>query len=68
MNKKPIENALDADLRISMAALIRAARHAYALAAETGTCIVISEDGCVQKICPKSQVLAVGEPHADYKE
>lgn len=52
MNTEPIENACDADLRCSKAALQRAAQRARELAAQTGTCIVIGHDGVVEQIVP----------------
>lgn len=45
MNKQPIEQAHDADLRFSSAALQRAALRARELATKTGTAIVVSRDG-----------------------
>jgi len=45
MNKRPIEQAHDADLRFSSAALQRAALRARELAIKTGTAIVVSHDG-----------------------
>lgn len=69
MNKKPIESARDADLRSSYAALLRASRRAHELAAQTGTDIVISENGQVKRIRPDSQLIedGVSEPKTDYK-
>ena len=45
MNKQPIEQARDADLRHTGAALLRAAERARALAQQTGTALVVSRDG-----------------------
>ena len=52
MNKQPIEQAQDADLRLSVAAMQRAARRARELARRTGTCLVISQDGKVIYLHP----------------
>jgi len=69
MNKEPIENAIDADLRLSKAALLRAARRAHELAAQTGTCIVIREYGVLRKVWPDLQQAGfVLEPTPEYKD
>ena len=52
MNKQPIEQAQDADLRLSVAAMQRAARHARELARRTGTYLVVSQDGKVIYLHP----------------
>lgn len=52
MNTKPIEEAHDADLRFSHAALLRAAQRARALAQATGTAIVVSRDGVIEYLSP----------------
>lgn len=52
MNKQPIEAAKDADLRLSMNAMQRAAQRARELAAQSGTAIVISHQGVVRLIRP----------------
>ena len=52
MNKQPIEAAKDADLRLSMNAMQRAAQRARELAAQSGTAIVISHQGVVRLIPP----------------
>lgn len=59
MNKRPIEQARDADLRSSMAAMQRAAKRARELAKQTGTAIVISRNGVIEHLDPHS--LAVGD-------
>ena len=51
-NQQPIENALDADLRLSRPALQRAALRARELARQTGTAIVISKNGFIERISP----------------
>jgi hypothetical protein len=52
MNKRPIETAHDADLRLSLQAIRRAAQRARELAAQTGTDIVISRGGVIEHISP----------------
>jgi hypothetical protein len=52
MNKSPIETAKDADLRQSPKAMQRAAQRARALAAQTGTAIVVSRNGAIEQIHP----------------
>lgn len=52
MNKQPIDAAKDADLRLSMNAMRRAAQRAQELAAQSGTAIVISHQGVVRLIQP----------------
>ena len=55
MNKQPIETARDADLRLSTQAMQRAARRARELAAQTGTAIVVSQDGVIEYIHPRQE-------------
>lgn len=55
MNKQPIETAHDPDLRLSPQAMRRAAQRARELAAKTGTDIVISRDGVIEHISPRSE-------------
>ena len=52
MNNRPIESARDADLRLSRVALQRAVKQAHRVAAQTGTCIVISRNGVVEQVAP----------------
>lgn len=52
MNNRPIESARDADLRLSRVALQRAVKQAHRVAAQTGTCIVISRNGIVEQVAP----------------
>ncbi len=52
MNKLPIEQAKDPDLRLSQVALIRAAQRARDLAAVTGTDLVISRNGVIEHLTP----------------
>ncbi len=51
-NQQPIENALDTDLRLSRPALQRAALRARELARQTGTAIVITRNGSIERISP----------------
>ena len=52
MNTKPIATAHDVDLRLSVAAMHRAAQRARELALQTGTAIVISRQGVIETISP----------------
>ena len=52
MNDKPIEHARDADIRLSLVALQRAAQRAREIAEKTGTAIVISRDGVIEYLRP----------------
>jgi hypothetical protein len=67
-NQQPIENALDADLRLSRPALQRAALRAHELARQTGTAIVISKNGFIERISPllTDDALRVHEQSPDY--
>ena len=56
MNKQPIELARDSDLRLSHAALLRAAQRARELAKATGTTLVVSRNGSIEHL----EVLADG--------
>jgi hypothetical protein len=53
MNKRPIEEAEDRDLRLSHLALQRAAQRARELAAATGTALVISRNGVIEHLTPE---------------
>ena len=70
MNPKPIDTAQDADLRLSVAAMHRAAQRAWEVALQTGTAIVVSRQGVLQTITPSAAVIdpatIVQEPPADY--
>ena len=68
MNPQPISQAHDADLRLSQIALQRAARRARELAVQTGTDIIVSCNGVIERIAPASTVAAPGvqEPTAPY--
>lgn len=56
MNKQPIEQARDADLRLTHAALRRAAQRARELARQTGTVIVISRQGVIEHLQPQPEL------------
>lgn len=62
MNPHHIKTARDADLRLSVAALQRAAQRARQVARQTGTAIVISHDGVVEAISPASPPAAAAMP------
>jgi len=70
MNKRPIETAKDADLRLSPAAMHRAAQRARELAIQTGTFIVVSREGVIEWLTPSAthspQAQGVQEPTAPY--
>ena len=66
-NTKPIENARDSDLRMSLPALRRAAQRARDIAQQTGTSLVVSRNGVLEYIKPdQMQVPKVQEPLAPY--
>ena len=54
MNNAPIATARDADLRLSLPALKRAALRARELAASTGTAVVVSRGGVMEHIMPQA--------------
>jgi LDH2 family malate/lactate/ureidoglycolate dehydrogenase len=70
VNTQPIEQARDADLRMSQTAMQRAARRARELARETGTAIVVSRDGVIEHIMPQrdDKPVTVQDPSAPYGE
>lgn len=53
MNTKAINEANNADLRGSWQALQRAARRARELAAQTGTELIVSRGGTIERIKPQ---------------
>lgn len=61
MNRQPIEQARDADLRLSQQAMQRAAQRARDLAQTTGTAIVISHDGVIEYLPPQSAPKATSQ-------
>lgn len=74
MNKQPIEQARDADLRQSQTALRRAAQRARDVAQSTGTALVVSRDGVIEYLVPSpantgmSTAASVQEPAARYRD
>jgi len=55
MNKRSIVEARDADLRLSIVALERAARRARELAVSTGTALIVSRNGAIECLEPAAQ-------------
>jgi hypothetical protein len=67
MNTKPIESARDADIRLSLVALRRAAQRAQELARESGLPLVISRNGLVEYApLQPEQPLILQEPSGRY--
>ena len=68
MNPKPISSARDSDLRLSPAAMLRAAARARLVAAQTGTLLIVSRNGVIEHIRPAlvGESLAVQETAAPY--
>lgn len=64
MNKLPIEQANDSDLRNSRAAILRAVQRAHEVAKTTGTTIVVSHDGVIEYRTPNpaNAVLTIQTP------
>ncbi len=54
MNNRPIEETKDRDLRLSHVALQRAAQRAREVAIATGTALVISRNGVIEHVMPKT--------------
>lgn len=67
---RPIESARDSDLRLSQAAMQRAAQRARELAAQTGTALIVSEDGVIKQLYPKADAVppTVQAPIAPYRD
>ena len=53
MNKRPIAQSTDRDLRLSEVALQRDAQRAREVAAATGTALVINHNGVIEHLTPK---------------
>lgn len=74
MNQLPIEQARDSDLRLSLAALRRAALRARDLAQKTGTALVVTHDGVIEYLTfppeetDKNAAANVQEPAAPYRD
>lgn len=68
MNPKPISSARDSDLRLSPAAMMRAAERARHVATQTGTLLIVSRNGVIERIRPIlfSESHAVQEASAPY--
>ena len=67
MNKKPISQARDPDLRLSLVALQRAAMRAREIAQKTGTTVVVSRNGVIEHLQPQSmQSIGVQESPPSY--
>lgn len=62
MNKLPLEQARDQDLRLSQVAMDRAAQRARAVAKATGTSIVVSRDGIIEHLKPELQENTSSKP------
>ena len=67
MNTKAIDQASTADLRGSWTALLRAARRARELAAQTGTELVVSRNGVIERIKPQPDTHRLQEPPMHYQ-
>ena len=70
MNTKTIDQASNSDIRGSWQALQRAAQRARDLAAQTGTELIVSRDGVIERIKPLSgtaslQVQESAVPYGD---
>jgi hypothetical protein len=55
MSPRPIEQARDADLRLTYLALRRAAQRARELAQQTGTAIVVCRQGVIEYLPPQPE-------------
>lgn len=67
MNSQPIENAHDADLRLSTVALQRAALRARELAKKTGTALVICQDNIIELRYPQPETTTLILQESDTK-
>lgn len=67
MNRKPISDAKEDDLRLSMA-LERTALGARGLAERTGTELIINRDGVIEWVAPAGGVYQSREPKPFYKD
>lgn len=52
MNTLPLSQAKDIDLRLSRVAIERAALRARELAVQTGTDLIVSQNGVIQRVKP----------------
>lgn len=69
MNTKAINQANNADLRGSWQALQRAAQRAREVAAKTGTELIVSREGVIERLKPSrsAKLTQVQEPAAPYE-
>ena len=69
MNKRSIDTARDQDLRLSQPAMQRAAQRARSLAAQTGTALIVSRNGVIERINAQQETPSpsVQEPGSDYR-
>ena len=56
---KPNDETCDEDLRDSLPAMLRAARRARELAMQTGTELVVSRNGVIERIRPDEEIDAL---------
>lgn len=68
MNPKTLDQAKSVELRGSWLALQRAAQRARELAAQTGTELIVSRQGVVERVAPRPQTAGhkVQAPSAPY--
>lgn len=68
MNPKTLDQAKSAELRGSWLALQRAAQRARELAAQTGTELIVSRQGVIERVAPRPQAAGhqVQAPSASY--
>ena len=59
MKPKPNDQTCDEDLRGSLPAMLRAAQRARELAIQTGTELVVSRNGVVERIRPDEEIDAL---------
>lgn len=63
MNPRPLNDAHDPDIRLSLAALQRAAQRAHQLAMQTGTPIVVSHSGVLEYLPPPANAAPASPEH-----
>ncbi len=68
MNPRPISDARDTDLRLSEIAMARAAVRARDIAQQTGTDLVVSENGVIKRIRLRAAIgpYVLQEPTTEY--